>query len=183
MVPEKPENTCLVEFGRPKPKIGAIGRAIDFELTENQMESVIDIDDKKYYKTRYAPHIVVEWDDRNSTSTHELYDIDFYADQGETKWVWKTEKRKQQPLPEIYNKYGQKIEVGSIVAGCAIGGVLAVGQVTRFTKSTIWVNVQGLEKRLKPSGKEYRINSIMQTIVLPDSMAEDLFVELILANS
>ncbi len=147
----------------PKPRHGSICRFDGFVEEQSRYAS-------------YSPNIRVVWDDRDKSYIESYYFfkvLDANYSSG-TKWVWKTEKRKDIPVPK--NKYGQELEIGGLVVGIESGGwkKLRFGYITRYTASNIWIKPIHFRCDGKIEEAEIRLDSIKQTCLFQEDFLEHL---------
>jgi len=148
----------------PKPRHGAICRFDGFVVEQSR------------YSSNCRPDIRVVWDDRDKSCIESYYffkvlDEDYF---GGTKWVWKTEKKKDIPAPR--NKYGQELEIGGLVVGMESGGwkTLRFGYITRYTAANIWIKPIHFRCDGKKEEAEIRLDSIKQTCLFQEDFLEHL---------
>ncbi len=157
--------------GGPKPRRGAISRFVGFVYRET------------YYS--FFPSIEVEWDDRDKNLICSYYDVELldenYSDG--TKWIWKTETRVKEEIPTPNNKYGQELEIGSLVVGVQkVSKRLMFGYVTRYTKANVWIKPIHFPCDSQNEVKEIQLDNFKQICLFQEDFLEHLLVLKLMAN-
>lgn len=157
-------------IGGPKPRHGAIGRFVGFIY--------------QGYSS-YAPCIEIEWDGRDKNFIGHYFDFDVldenYSDG--TKWIWKTSPHSKDEIPVPVNKYGQELEVGSLVVGIQKKWKsLMFGHVTRYTKSNIWLKPIHFPCDGKKAVDEIQLDNIQQVCLFQEDFLEHLLVIKLMAD-
>ena len=150
---------------------------VDATLTKGTIGKIVGVDfgERSSYNVRYGTDevsptdmtFIYQVEGRETTNRIVHYhatvlDGDY---SGRTRWI-RSKGKKTTDLPVLINKYKQALEIGTWVAGCGAGRILHFGQVTRYSKSSVWVN----PTPSLPKSKENCINRPHETLVLPEGM-------------
>jgi hypothetical protein len=116
------------------PTAGTIGRLVDIDYG--------DYLHKDNQIGEYGITYIIQIEGRKATNRiHRAYAKILQNFTGPT--VYKrniTKKGPKEDIPEHVNKYNQAIFMGDWIAGLGPGKVLYFGQVTRWSKTSVWVN-------------------------------------------
>jgi len=135
--------------------IGTIGKLVDIKLYKNSYNDIVSPNNMTY---------IIQVEGRKETNRIAQCHAKILEDHdGTTKWVRNVKKHNKEEIPPHVNKYKQTLHKDEWVAGLGPGKVLYFGQVTRWSKSSIWVNpTPSLNK-----SKENCISYVKETLVLP----------------
>jgi len=79
---------------------------------------------------------------------------------GTTKWVRNVKSHPKEEIKNPVNKYKQELQKGDWVVGVLRGKKLGIGQITRWTNSSVWGRLG--------DGPEFIFQSINETFTMPD---------------
>ena len=128
----------------------------------------------KIIKLVKGRRFIVGWDDRENKIEVSQYQIKYLPEATGTVYIYNTNQKEKEKIKPPINRYGQELEKGTFIV--AMGGLkknnrkLVFGKVTRFTKSSVWIN--DIFGRSSTKENEIIITNFMETFVLPEEMMD-----------
>jgi len=112
---------------------GTIGRLVDIDFSSHRSNNEV---------TAYDITFIIQVDGRAKTNRITHWHAVILEDHdGSTKYVRNIKKKEEQPvIPPHVNKYNQPILKGDWVVGLGTAKTIYFGEVTRWTKSSVFVN-------------------------------------------
>lgn len=136
---------------------GTIGKLVDIDFGDdrNRRNNQLYVHDITW---------IIQVEGKEGTNRIARYHSDILVGHdGSTKYVRNTNKHVKEVIPPHVNKYHQTLHKDFWIAGIGSGKRLFFGQVTRWSKSSVWVN----PTPTVPKSKEQCITIPLQTVVLP----------------
>ncbi len=152
-------NNVFIEILMSATK-GTIGRLVDIDLGDNsyRLNNQIYTHDITY---------ILQVDGHNGTNRIARYHGKILeTHDGTTKYVRNIKKHINDEIPPHINKYNQHLIKDVWVAGIGVRKTLFFGQVTRWSKSSVWVN----PTPSIPKSKENCITIPFETLVMPSGI-------------
>lgn len=156
---------------------------IDSTATAGTIGKLVAIDVGDLYENMirmYDITFVIQVEDKSETNRIAYHHSSILKDHdGSTKYVRNIKKHEKEDIPEHVNKYKQKIKPGMWIVGLGRGKRLQFGEVTRYSKSSIWVNPTPSIKK----SKEQCITYPRETLILtPDADHEQMVTMMVLSG-
>lgn len=137
---------------------GTIGRLVDIDFGTLSLDQQVN---------EYEITYIIQVDGREGTNRIVKWHADILEHHdGTTKYVRNIKKHNKEEFPPHINKYNQHLVKDVWIAGLGPSKTLYFGQVTRWSKSSVWVN----PTPSVPKSKENCITLTKETLVLPEGI-------------